>query len=52
LAELSSSALGDWKVARTRRLESLRYFFGCGFINSVNAAPAINRMPAVMKEDW
>jgi hypothetical protein len=25
LAELSSSALGDWKVTRTRSLESLRY---------------------------
>jgi hypothetical protein len=25
LAELSSSASGDWKVAQTRRLESLRY---------------------------
>jgi hypothetical protein len=25
LAELSSSASGDWKVAPTRRLESLRY---------------------------
>ena len=26
--------------------------FGCGFINSVSAAPAMSRMPAVMNEDW
>jgi len=25
--------------------------FGCGFINSVSTAPAMSRMPAVMKED-
>jgi hypothetical protein len=27
-------------------------FFGCGFINRVSAAPAMSRMPAVMKEDF
>jgi hypothetical protein len=39
------------KVARTRRLESPRYFFACGLSNNVSVAPAMSRMPAVMKED-
>jgi hypothetical protein len=55
VAELSGSASGDWppsrrsgalarreggKVARTRRLESPRYFFACGLSNNVSAAPS------------
>jgi hypothetical protein len=53
VAELSSSASGDWppsrrsgalarreggKVAQTRKLESPRYFFTCGLSNNVSVA--------------